>query len=133
MGSAEITELIQSEGGQEIPASAVPGISSLDSGAPPPAGFWLNINAELIVYGATEPDAQVTLGGRPIQLRPDGTFSCRFALPDGQYQLAVAATSARNDSRHAILNFGRRTEHDGEVGAHPQDQALTPPGAENAS
>ncbi len=133
MGSAEITELIQNEGGQEIPASAVPGISSLDSGAPPPAAFWLNINAELIVYGATEPDAQVTLGGRPIQLRPDGTFSCRFALPDGQYQLAVAATSARNDSRHAILNFGRRTEHDGEVGVHPQDQLLAPPGAENAS
>ncbi len=66
------------EGAENAPHS-VPGISSLDSGAPPPAGFWLNINAELIVYGATEPGAQVTLGGRPIQLRPDGTFSCRFS------------------------------------------------------
>ena len=32
--------------------------------------------------GATEPDAAVTIGGRKIQLRKDGTFSFRFALPD---------------------------------------------------
>jgi hypothetical protein len=53
-----------------------------------PEGFWFNINAELIVYGATEPTARVTVGGRPLRLRPDGTFSCRFSLPDGEYELA---------------------------------------------
>ena len=55
--------------------------------------FWLVVNTELIVYGATEPDAKVTVAGRAIALRPDGTFSLRFSLPDGKQVLPVKATS----------------------------------------
>jgi hypothetical protein len=55
--------------------------------------FWLVVDAELIVYGATVPGAKVTLQGQPIALRPDGTFSARFALPDGRQEIPVAATS----------------------------------------
>ena len=57
-------------------------------------GFWFNVNAELIIYGATEPDAKVTLGGHEIKLRSDGSFSYRFALPDGKYDLPAVAVSA---------------------------------------
>jgi len=56
--------------------------------------FWLVVNTELIVYGATEPDAKVTIQGKPLKLRPDGTFSLRFALPDGKQVIPVEATSA---------------------------------------
>ncbi|HYH02766.1 MAG TPA: DUF4912 domain-containing protein [Bacillota bacterium] len=56
--------------------------------------FWLVLNTELIVYGATEPDAQVTIQGEPITLRPDGTFTLRFALPDGTQNIPVVAHSA---------------------------------------
>jgi hypothetical protein len=56
--------------------------------------FWLVLNTELIVYGATEPDAQVTIQGEPLQLRPDGSFTLRYALPDGIQQLPVVAHSA---------------------------------------
>jgi uncharacterized protein len=87
-------------------------------------GFWLNINAELIVYGATEPNARVTIGGLPIELRPDGTFSCRFSLPDGNFELPVVAVSSEQDSRTAKLAFTRCTEHQGAVGAAPQ--SVTP-------
>ena len=67
-------------------------------------GFWFNVNAELIIYGATEPDASVTIGGRKIRLRPDGTFSYRFALPDGKFDLpAIATNAAGNDARAAEL------------------------------
>ena len=62
-------------------------------------GFWFNVNAELIIYGATEPDAKVTLGGHEIKLRPDGSFSYRFALPDGNYDLPAVAVSADGDGR----------------------------------
>lgn len=102
-------------------------------GAEWPKGFWLNVNAELVIYGATEPDAQVSIGGRPIQLRADGTFSCRFALPDGSYDLAIAATSARHDHRQAGLRFSRRTEYHGEAGVHPPDVPLATPAAENGA
>jgi len=56
--------------------------------------FWLVVDCELIVYGATEPDAAVTVQGKPIQLRPDGTFTMRYALPDGKQVIPVQATSS---------------------------------------
>ena len=97
-------------------------------GEQPARGFWFNINAELIVYGATEPTATVTIGGRPIRLRPDGSFSYRFALPDGQYELPVVAVSAdQTEGRAAELQFGRQTEYQGEVGTQPQDPELKRP------
>jgi len=76
---------------------ASPGMASMSSPAKPlPRGrkFWLVVDAELIVYGATEPDAAVTLQGKPIALRPDGTFTARFALPDGKQVIPVEATSS---------------------------------------
>jgi len=51
------------------------------------------VNTELIVYGATEPDAKVTVQGREIKLNKDGTFSLRFALPDGKQIIPVRAES----------------------------------------
>jgi len=56
--------------------------------------FFFEIGAELIVYGRTEPDAEVMLGDKKVGLRPDGTFSMRFALPDGKINLPFAATSS---------------------------------------
>jgi len=56
--------------------------------------FWLKVDCELIVYGATEPDAQVTVQRVPIKLRPDGTFTLRYYLPDGKQIIPVKATSA---------------------------------------
>lgn len=94
--------------------------------------FWFNVNAELTIYGATEPDAKVTIGGRRIALRPDGSFSFRFALPDGQYELPIVAVSADNtDGRAAELKFSRATEVFGHVGQHPQDPELKPPPPDN--
>jgi len=109
-------------------------ISSPPGGQPKPRSFWFDVNAELIIYGATEPNATVVIGDRPIKLRTDGTFSYRFALPDGLYGLPVSATSAdRVETRHASLTFMRETEYGGEVGTHPQDAALKTPGPEHTS
>jgi hypothetical protein len=84
----------------------------------------------LIVYGATEPDAAVTIGGRQVRLRRDGSFSLRFALPDGQYELPVAAHSADGvETRQAALQFSRASQYQGIVTAHPQDEKLQPPSA----
>lgn len=65
-------------------------------------GFWLVVNTELILYGATEPNAKVTVQGRPINLRPDGTFSLRFALPDGKQFLPVKAVKFDNSEERTI-------------------------------
>jgi hypothetical protein len=137
MGSLEITELIRRKLAHEISSLGVSsfGVSSLSSpfgGMEKAKGFWFNVNAELIIYGATEPDAKVTLGGHEIKLRSDGTFSFRFALPDGKYDLpAVAVSADGDDARAADLKFSRETEYLGDVGAHPQDPSLKAPLPEN--
>lgn len=102
-------------------------VSSFFGGAAPP-DFWFHVNAELIVYGATDPSATVTFAGKKISLRPDGSFRFHFALPDGQYELPVTAVSADGtDGRAAELKFTRATEMRGQVAAAPADPALNPP------
>jgi hypothetical protein len=145
MGSLEITELLRGQllrelssmGAAQLGLTSSLNLSSLSSpfgGAPGRKGFWFNVNAELIIYGATEPDATVTIGGRRIKLRGDGSFSFRFALPDGKFNLPAIATNADgDDTRIADLAFSRSTEYSGEVGKHPQDAALRPPTAENVA
>jgi len=64
--------------------------------------FWLVVDAELIVYGATEPDAAVTVQGRSVRLRPDGTFTLRFALPDGKQEIPVVARSGKIEETRTI-------------------------------
>ena len=136
MGSLEITELIRRRLAHDVTSPGVssfgissPGISSPFGGKVEAGkGFWFNVNAELIIYGATEPDAKVTLGGHEIKLRSDGTFSYRFALPDGKYDLpAVAVSASGDDARAADLKFVRETQYLGDVGTHPQDPSLKPP------
>ena len=56
--------------------------------------FWMMVDCELIVYGATEPDARVTVHGKPVKLRPDGSFTFRYALPDGTQIIPVKAVSS---------------------------------------
>ena len=147
MGSMEITELIRRQLQQELysaaaaqfslPSSWSGAVSSFSSplgGMERRKGFWFNVNAELIIYGATEPDAEVTIGGRVIRLRPDGTFSFRFALPDGEYHLpAIATSNDKTDSRSAELRFSRGTQYRGDVGKHPQDPKLKRPVAESVA
>ena len=75
-----------------------------------PRQFWLVADAELIVYGATEPDASVTIGGRPIKLNADGTFRFHTSFQDGvqDYPIfAVAADGAQNRAIH--MKFDRQT------------------------
>ncbi|HEY4417402.1 MAG TPA: DUF4912 domain-containing protein [Verrucomicrobiae bacterium] len=143
MGSLEITELIRRRLTQEV-SSPASGFGNSSFGLTSPTspfgggvaeqskGFWFNVNAELIIYGATEPDAKVTLGGHEIKLRSDGTFSYRFALPDGKYDLpAVAVSASGDDARAADLKFIRETQYLGDVGTHPQDPSLKPPLPDN--
>lgn len=133
--SAEWQELSPEELVAEALDLAQPAPSSLEVAAPELRAqkkFWFRVNAELIIYGSTEPDAHVSIGGRPIRLRPDGSFSYRFALPDGDYELPVIALSRDgDDGRAADLYFSRASIYSGGVGQYPQDPALKTPSPAN--
>lgn len=102
--SGEIRELLKRRLREELSSGAVSswGGSDFKSPLPKEKDFWLVVNTELIVYGATEPDARVSLQGLPIKLRPDGTFSMRFALPDGRQEIPVVAVNKDGDLKRQI-------------------------------
>ncbi len=100
--SIEITESLMQRQLREMGSGAISSISSpmVKPGMERP--FWLNVNTELVVYGATEPDAIVTIQGKPVTLRPDGTFTFRYALPDGIKTIPVKARSADGTHHYSI-------------------------------
>lgn len=72
--------------------------------------FFFEIGADLIVYGRTEPDADVRLGDKKVGLRTDGTFSMRFALPDGKIPLPfTAASNDKIETRKITTEVERKT------------------------
>ena len=93
-----------------------PAVSSFGSGGFSSFGgkgrkFWFQLDAELIVFGATEPNARVTLQGQPVKLRPDGTFTMRFALPDSRQIIPAVATSPDGvEERTIVLAVERNTK-----------------------
>jgi ABC-type phosphate transport system substrate-binding protein len=99
--------------------SGVPNVSGLNesgigfysSEAPAkPRNFWLIADAELIVYGATEPDATVMIGDRVIPLGPDGTFRFQMAFPDGNIDYPILAVASDGEqTRNVHLTFDRNT------------------------
>jgi uncharacterized protein len=73
--------------------------------------FHFQIDAELIVYGITEPNAQVTLQGEPVNLRSDGSFTVRFSLPDSRQIIpAVASSADGGEERTIVLAVERNTK-----------------------
>jgi hypothetical protein len=75
-----------------------------------PRQFWLVADAELIVYGATETDATVTIAGNPIQLTEEGTFRFQISFQDGTVEYPIMAVAADGEqSRNVHMTFERQT------------------------
>ena len=75
-----------------------------------PRQFWLVADAELIVYGATEADATVTIAGQPTQLSPEGTFRVHTSFPDGNIDYPIMAVAADGEQSRSIhMTFDRQT------------------------
>ena len=69
------------------------------------------VDAEVVIYGAADKHAHVTLKGEPVQLREDGTFAVRLALPDKRQVIPVVASSSDGlEQRTIILAVERNTK-----------------------
>ncbi len=87
------------------------GVGMGASMAPPRSRkFWLVADAELIIYGATEPDARLTIGGVPVQLSPDGTFRMQMSFQDGNLDFPIMAIAKDGEQMRQIrMTFDRST------------------------
>ncbi|MDR1695788.1 MAG: DUF4912 domain-containing protein [Endomicrobium sp.] len=73
--------------------------------------FWLKADTEIIVYGATEPDATLTVQGKNVPLAQDGSFTLRFYLPDGEQNYPIEAVSSCGTmSRRITFNVKKETK-----------------------
>ncbi|GAB6053700.1 hypothetical protein JCM17960_25200 [Magnetospira thiophila] len=57
----------------------------------------LEVNAELHIFGRTKPGHRLTLYGKEVPVRPDGTFSVRRPLPHGAVVLPLLVTEEQRD------------------------------------
>lgn len=95
--------------------------------------FFMHVNAEVIFYGGTHPDAKVTIDGKPLQLNPDGTFRFHFKFPDANYEIPIVAVSPDGvEQRSATLRFERATSREGDVGHTAQPAELATPMGQRA-
>jgi hypothetical protein len=77
-------------------------------------GFWLMADAELVVFGATDPGASVRVGRQTVRVRSDGTFSARMTFPDGDITVPIEATSPDGTERRDLkVRFRRHTTNGG--------------------
>jgi len=133
MGSFEINEWLRRRLQEEFSSGMFSAFSPFGaswSAVAPQKGFWFAVNAELIIYGATEPNAKVTIDGKPVKLRSDGTFSFHHTFPDGQYKLPLVAVAAAGDDKRTVeLTFERKSKAKGEVGKVNQPAHLKAPTA----
>jgi hypothetical protein len=84
--------------------------------------FWLVADAELIVYGATDPAARLTIGGEEVPLTPEGTFRIQVPFRDGQQLYPIEAVAADGvQKRNITLEFRRSTPEDN---SNPASQAM---------
>jgi hypothetical protein len=111
-GNPELKELFEERLRRPLGA---PKDTAFGTGAALPASlkkFFFEIDAELIVYGRTDPGAHCTLQNEPVKLRPDGTFTMRFSLPDSRQIIPAVATSADGvEERTIVLAVERNTKH----------------------
>jgi hypothetical protein len=73
--------------------------------------FKFEVDAEMIVYGVTNPDTHVSLRGEPVRIRPDGTFTVRMSLPNQRQVIPVVASAANGaEQRTIVLAVERNTK-----------------------
>ena len=92
-----------------------PPLTQFGSGAEAPLKrrkeFQFDIDAEMILFGSTQIDAYVTLGGEPVKIREDGSFSVRLPLPDRRQVLpAVASSRDGSEQRTIVIAVERNTK-----------------------
>jgi len=108
--SLELKELFEERLRRPMGPPQVTGFGAGPLLAGKPRKFHFDLNAELIVFGSTEPTARVTLQGEPIKLRPDGSFAMRYSLPNSRQIIPAIASSADGvEERTIVLAVERNT------------------------
>ena len=108
--SDQTSKMQRSDSGAGVWSS---GINESGIGFVEDKSFWLVADSELIVYGATDPSATLSIGGEKIPLAADGTFRLQVPFRDGSQNYVVKAVdSSGTQERNITMKFDRKTPLD---------------------
>ena len=84
--------------------------------------FELEVDAEMVVYGVTQPGAYLTLHGEPVKVHAYGTFRVRVEMPNRRQVLPIVASTADGASRQTVvMAVERNTKSMGPAGRDQQE------------
>ena len=121
--STELQELFEERLRRPMgpPAARSSGAEDEDGEEGVPA-FELEVDAEMVVYGVTQPGAYLTLQGEPVKVHADGTFRVRVDMPNRRQVLPIVASTADGASRQTVvMAVERNTKSMGPAGRDQQE------------
>ncbi|MBI5184084.1 MAG: DUF4912 domain-containing protein [Nitrospinae bacterium] len=65
-------------------------------------GFFFILDKEIIIYGRTEPDAEVWIRDKKVELKKDGSFTLRYALSDEKISFPFTVVSSDGKEKRGI-------------------------------
>ncbi|WP_146405873.1 DUF4912 domain-containing protein [Allorhodopirellula heiligendammensis] len=90
-GSGELREAFEDRLQRRMPHAVESGSMTGDPSLLRQSKLRLDVQAELIVFGKTDPTASVSVSGHPVKLQKDGAFTVRLDFPDKRQVLPITA------------------------------------------
>ena len=101
-GSSELKELFERRLNRPIGESVVSRFGFKAPGTEEEA-FQFDVDAELIVFGNSDPTSSVTIKGDPVKLSRDGSFTVRMDLPERRMVLPCVSTTADGRQQRTVV------------------------------
>ncbi|MGL6225256.1 MAG: DUF4912 domain-containing protein [Thermoguttaceae bacterium] len=73
--------------------------------------FGFKVEADVVIYGTTDPSVQLSIKGEPVRIANDGTFSVRYPIAEKRQVFPVDAKSRDGiETQQVILAIERNTK-----------------------
>ena len=79
----------------------------------PTTNFWVIVDTELVLHGATEEGANININGQKVKVNPDGTFKLTVPFLDNLVDYQITATSANIEHTKTIDKRFFQEEYEG--------------------
>ncbi|MEM9365815.1 MAG: DUF4912 domain-containing protein [Planctomycetota bacterium] len=109
--SEDLREMFESRLQRSMPHHNESGGTTAEPALLRQAKLGLDVEAELIVFGKTDPTATVMVSGRPVKLQEDGAFTLRLEFPDRRQVLPITAETRDGlRQRTTVIAIERNTK-----------------------
>lgn len=107
--SADLKEVFEEKSEQPLHSVAIQNIPSLSRFG---ADLEFTVDAHLVIHGATDSNASLTIKGAPVPINDDGSFVLRMDLPEKRQVLPIIASSFDGtQQRTTVLAIERNTKN----------------------